>query len=1391
MVELDTSDASKKTPDHPQQNLDSGTATSSRPTPSTNAPAPAKNSFDAMIQHSLDRHGDSSGGEQHAPLSDQVINQPSSRWNAEARDNAIKGNLAQGVASVTNREFQVNGREIQGPVSHNRDGKEFLIDQKEGTKYRIMPPDSNSPNGYLQPVGRNGDHTPLVVESVKTVGGFGDGSNRSTMEGRPPGDKPKPDQVATKPDQVATKPDQVATKPDQVATKPDQVATKPDQVGTKPDQVATKPDQGTPKPDHVTKPADPTAKTPDTTTIKPEAPKVSDPTKQHTDQVPAAPAKTPDSPAVKPATDAGATPPPAVRAADGAKVGDVNSTQGQGQGQGDRSRGQGQGDVPGQGQGDRNRGQGQAQGQGEGQGQGQRQGRQDGQPQGQGDGQGQGQRQGRQDGQPQGQGQPQTQVPGDGNRGDSKTGQISATDARSNQLNQIMANLPPAEAQRLAQALQNRSDQPASNNPGQPAHSDGPTQGQKFTPEQLAALAQNAGRTAGDGANGPGGVNRGQPGDGNQRPVGDGRAAGDGKGTDVGGKPADPAKAGLDVGRLAAEGQTKPGDFNQRQQNSNESLNNPAVRQQFLDLLNQMHAGTLHGDQNSAQAKSLQDLSKALGPEGLAQLRLNLQDGTAVQNLKFDGRDAASQQRIRDIIENVVNPLRRPEGEQATTAAPAKFNMEQFLATLNTTDKTGLAGTNAANSASRITDNDTTRGVLSDLGKALRDFNAVNNPTGEIGKNVSMRDILSRGLDDGKPSQMTAADRLNTTAADRLNTTAADRLNSTAGDRLNPTERKDFILNQSTTDDSLTKALMDRLNAKNQLQNVDGDARKSDIVVRNETMTSRLENRELNINLKNEDAARNNLKPETEAQRAQNQRTIEGALDARQNDKPDPLTQKQLADEREANKHKEEEKPRRKEDDKKPTQPEIDAVAAAALLGKKNKNPNEADTKESLAEKNKKEEEKRQKYVIKPGDTLESIAGKMLRDQRLAGLIFDINQAVIPVRLVNGKKVPELPPRLVIWLPTPTEVRDYRVRLVNRKTPAAEQPKFASAEDELAAKFGTGWDGNPEVASTSGSIEDMEDAARAAYQARRAHIESLLGPLSPKSVEPSAPKYVVRLGDSLKSVAVKHPSLQDVALWKLVAELNRLSTKTDEKGSPLANLRRGQTLIMPTVEEIAAFRKRESGEGPATRQVGLDLPTKPCSGCKRVTFASASICPGCGAVFGDAPNTVAEGKTAVSKPGSGKPTSTKTKMASRKTAERELAKASAQNENGGTTDLSTTTIIEHLKQSATVTDKKSPPLTLSKQLETTARIMQSGTADELATGYRLVLEFDSGSAWIPVVAYEIFEEVSLRHEYKTDGQRKTIRIDLPPEAAADLAANDINSNWRTYCDKFARSLAPS
>jgi hypothetical protein len=222
-------------------------------------------------------------------------------------------------------------------------------------------------------------------------------------------------------------------------------------------------------------------------------------------------------------------------------------------------------------------------------------------------------------------------------------------------------------------------------------------------------------------------------------------------------------------------------------------------------------------------------------------------------------------------------------------------------------------------------------------------------------------------------------------------------------------------------------------------------------------------------------------------------------------------------------------------------------------------------------------EDKRRRYVVKEKETLESIAKKQLRDVRLAALLYEINKHMLPIRMEKGKQVVDPRPGTAIWLPAEYEIKEFRGRLYAAPKPA-DAGKFATPEEELAQRFGSGWEGN----TTRTSVADgMMGNAVAKSQARRENIEKILGPMANKGNDSQRIRYIVRLTDSIESVAQKHPALKDVSLWPLLASLNELTTDVDDAGRPLAELRRGMVLDIPLpneIEQYRAFDDEESGD---------------------------------------------------------------------------------------------------------------------------------------------------------------------------------------------------------------------
>jgi len=91
-------------------------------------------------------------------------------------------------------------------------------------------------------------------------------------------------------------------------------------------------------------------------------------------------------------------------------------------------------------------------------------------------------------------------------------------------------------------------------------------------------------------------------------------------------------------------------------------------------------------------------------------------------------------------------------------------------------------------------------------------------------------------------------------------------------------------------------------------------------------------------------------------------------------------------------------------------------------------------------------------HVVKPGDTLESIADRRYCDSILALLLLEKNKGRIETIVVHGERVLDLRPGTVLYLPTNIEIREFRNRLASGLTSIFKYAgQHDSPEEELAA----------------------------------------------------------------------------------------------------------------------------------------------------------------------------------------------------------------------------------------------------------------------------------------------------------------------------------------------------
>jgi hypothetical protein len=403
-----------------------------------------------------------------------------------------------------------------------------------------------------------------------------------------------------------------------------------------------------------------------------------------------------------------------------------------------------------------------------------------------------------------------------------------------------------------------------------------------------------------------------------------------------------------------------------------------------------------------------------------------------------------------------------------------------------------------------------------------------------------------------------------------------------------------------------------------------------------------------------------------------------------------------------------------------------------------------------------------EKYVVRPNEDLYMIAVRKFKDPRVADLIYELNKTKVEVRWTSGKRSYYVQPGVVVLLPSPRQSREWLARQMT-----------------IIGKV-------PPRLGMSGTTSVGADE-------RRNNIERVLGKIKEASNQ-NEKTYSVRLGDTLRSVAMKHPDLRDVTLWKLLATKNGLTPDMDSKGSPLAILIRGSILNIPTAEEISAYRAEHSPTKATTKEpysfpshAILDLATKPCGGCDRLLSQSATICPACGFAFNERPEASVESQSTTFNIPKGTPT---------------LSLDDDEPRTVVTTQQSDTTIVDMDKTTLSLPeagrkantndgliriDSEFEEVDGSRTIEAFSQTCRLVRVEVQARGRRIVrqqLELISGDNWIPVLAYEVGNECSTRHEYSRDGRRKSISIDLPSVAVGQMVQNELSQNWEKYCERF-------
>ncbi len=81
--------------------------------------------------------------------------------------------------------------------------------------------------------------------------------------------------------------------------------------------------------------------------------------------------------------------------------------------------------------------------------------------------------------------------------------------------------------------------------------------------------------------------------------------------------------------------------------------------------------------------------------------------------------------------------------------------------------------------------------------------------------------------------------------------------------------------------------------------------------------------------------------------------------------------------------------------------------------------------------------------------------------------------------------------------------------------------------------------------------------------------------------------------------------------------------------------------------------------------------------------------------------------------------------------------------------------------------------------------------------YTVQLTVETGGKWVPVIRYDTAHGSSHKHVYRKDGKGRTRAVDttydeaLGYQQATEIAFEDLEENWETYCAKFRKGVWPA
>jgi uncharacterized Zn-binding protein involved in type VI secretion len=403
----------------------------------------------------------------------------------------------------------------------------------------------------------------------------------------------------------------------------------------------------------------------------------------------------------------------------------------------------------------------------------------------------------------------------------------------------------------------------------------------------------------------------------------------------------------------------------------------------------------------------------------------------------------------------------------------------------------------------------------------------------------------------------------------------------------------------------------------------------------------------------------------------------------------------------------------------------------------------------------------RTKYLVKEGDTLESIAQEKLGDSRLFPLLITINRALVNYRLEGERKVAFVVANQYLWLPTDHELEIHKRNFFGKQ---GKDGKDGSISLGISSKQNTpiippvSFDRTREVSTEvraniqdfrpstnsgtviSGPVSGSNSSAAQKAQSQESgskmagNVDKVRHAGGRQSIKLDEIEFVsaqvshrqcyqVREGETLLSIAASLESMGHISMWKLLAKINGFQIKEDGAGKPVENLFAGQFIVLPTAEELNEFKLLEK----------LTSCSKNATGTTNGAAAGAVL---------NAFSCVLEPKQIAPEP------------------PRALV-ALAQGIGG---------------------------LTTVHKLSNFTRLVLNDLP-QLENCFSITVEARWNGQWKPMASYECRHGQTTRHLYSKNGEIKSMELDLPPHVVKEMAREDFVRNWNSYVTRYMDDTA--